>query len=197
MKVTFVAHTTGLNELSFHWRLGPAPPKLRLTLHNMACTERNPEVMLAWAGTRAEGSGIWVIEKPTHSQLQVFRDADFPYREQACFADPVLMQRAGARFYHRITECRPAQAFVRSTIAPDKIPPLMFGFDQSNLPGGYILRNPTHDQIQVFESAHYDFRTCALCADAKLMKEAGAQQCADMNDVPEFVAIILRGSIGV
>ncbi|KAF2167593.1 hypothetical protein M409DRAFT_22396 [Zasmidium cellare ATCC 36951] len=162
----------------------------------MTSTNLDPEVMLGWAGTRAQGSGIWVIEKPTCAQLQIFRNANFPYQEQAYFADPTLMQRAGARFYDRITECLPAQNFVRSTVAPDGIPPLMFGFDQSNLPGGYILRNPTESQIQVFRDAQYDFRTYALCADARLMRQAGAERCADMNDVPEFVAIILRGSVG-
>ncbi|KAK4499591.1 hypothetical protein PRZ48_010109 [Zasmidium cellare] len=162
----------------------------------MASSSADPVVMLGWAGTRAAGSGIWVIERPTQAQLQIFRDADFPYREQASFADPVLMQRAGARFYNRITECPPAQAFVRSTIDPNNIPPLMFGFDRSNLPGGYILRNPAQSQIQVFRDAQYDFRGKALCADARLMEEAGAEQCADMNNVAEFVAIILRGSVG-
>lgn len=157
----------------------------------------NPDVMLGWAGTRAQGSGIWVIENPTPEQLQGFQDAAFPYREKAHFMDPGLMQRAGARFYNRITDCPPAQAFVRSTIAPDRTPPLMFGFDQTRLPGGYIIRNPTADQIQVFRDADYDFRSYALCADPRLMERAGAEECRDMNNVPEFVAIILRGSVKV
>ena len=156
-----------------------------------------PEVLLGWAGTRYAGSGVWILEHPTNEQLQVFSDVGFPYVQQALFADPELMRQAGATFYTNAKEQPAVRNFVNSTIDPNHNPPIMFGFKRGEGPKGYIIRKPTDEQIQVFKDADYDFRRAALAADSDLMERAGAERCANLNLVPEFVAIILGGSLNV
>ena len=151
--------------------------------------------MLSWIGNKEEQPfGIWVLENPDSSQLQVFKDAGFPYKSQAYFAPGDLMQQAGATFHENIRDSPAAVEWLRSPVLdPNILPPLLFGFEKGAGPAGYVLRNPTEEQIQVFRDAEYPYAKLAFCADSDLLEKAGATYHTDMNKVSEFAVIVLAG----
>ena len=158
-------------------------------------TLEKPALMLGWVGTKQDSPfGIWVLENPIPSQLQIFKDAGFPYESQAYFTPSDLMEQAGATFYDNIRDSAAAKKWLRSPVDnADILPSLMFGFKKGAGPAGYVLRNPTKKQIQVFRDADYPYAKMALCADSGLLERAGAVYYPDMNKVSEFAIIILAG----
>lgn len=159
------------------------------------------KIFVGWAGNRLTGSGVWVIENATDKQIQFFREAkDTHYETRPYAMDCDLMRQAGARFHEEVGRSPVVESILRSNLEPNGHLFLMFGFDTAKTDrktSGYVLRYPCPTQIRIFEEADPDYRERALNADPKLMEAAGAERCTDFNNLPEYVAICLGGSLCV
>lgn len=152
----------------------------------MALPSALPSLMLGWTGdVQSRNFGVWVLERPSPSQLRIFEDASFPYQSEACFAPPELMEKAGANFYSNIRDSATVQAWLYSDP-----PPLLIGFGQGQDSAVWVLRHPTGNQLQLFRDAGFPIGERRFTADSDLLRAAGAKLHANKDLVPEVVSIL-------
>ena len=153
----------------------------------------DPSLIIGWLpqNTRSDPNrGLYVLENPSPSQLQVFASANFPYKTNPYFAPPELMKAAGAKFYVHRYDCPAIGEWLKRSQKPEseEDPPIFLSLVRNG--GGYVLRYPTKEQCKLFEDAGINYRMRALgVMPQDLMEKAGATYHDNINIVPEFVGL--------